>query len=434
MNDMFEAQVDQANSGAMAKAIGAHELVEQLETRCRKAWQSGGSTFPPALGWIMLDEMRDHRGQIGFSGLENLVQAVHERCRAQLDATDITARFGLDAIGVILDPDDGERDYERTARDITKVINGNLFELDQHSIAASVSMVIRPIREALRPAEINLVRIAATAEALSGQGGNRFDIGTTEVTDGDAPGALLGQLAKAIRNNSLKVVSQPFMSTTNPARERCQLFPRLVAADGSLIPAARFIPIAAERGVLPALDQWMVGHAIEMLNRKLKAGVDLPRLFLAQSTAIIDDADMFAEVRDRIKKLAPDHRLLVLEFSILELKPRIREARKVFTALKKLGLRISLSGIDEKVPDAVLLKHLPADYLKMKADFAHRVLDDEGLAERFNAFADQARQAGRQLIVPMLEDAESVSRIWQMNVDLIQGNFIQQPVDEVIEA
>ena len=30
----------------------------------------------------------------------------------------------------------------------------------------------------------------------------------------------------------------------------------------------------------------------------------------------------------------------------------------------------------------------------------------------------------------MLEDAEAVSRIWQMDVDLIQGNFIQQPSEQ----
>jgi EAL domain-containing protein (putative c-di-GMP-specific phosphodiesterase class I) len=81
-----------------------------------------------------------------------------------------------------------------------------------------------------------------------------------------------------------------------------------------------------------------------------------------------------------------------------------------------------------------LLKHLPADYLRMKSDFAHRVLDDAALAARFEAFAKAARAAGRKLIVPMLEDAEEVSRIWQMDVDLIQGNFIQQPSEAPVEA
>ncbi len=77
---------------------------------------------------------------------------------------------------------------------------------------------------------------------------------------------------------------------------------------------------------------------------------------------------------------------------------------------------------------------LPANYLRMKADFAHRLLDDQELTERFEAFASAARSARRKLIVPMLEDAEEVSRIWQMDVDLIQGNFIQQPSEAPAEA
>jgi len=434
MNDTLETQAEKTSGGSMAMTMGAPKLIEQLEQRSRKAWQSGGSMFPPALGWIVLDESRQHRGEIGFSGVEQLMKAIHERCRVQLDASDITARFGLHAFAVMLDPADGDRDYQRTARDIVKAVSGSLFELEKHSIAATVSVAIRPVREALRPAEMNLVHVAAACETLSSKGGSKFDIGVIEMSDADAPGVLLGQLTKAIRDDTLRVVSQPFMSTTNPARERYQLLPRLLAGDGSLIPAARFIPVAAERGLLPALDLWMIGHAVDLLKAKSNTDQESPQLFLSQSAAIIDDQGMLKQVRDRIRGLDQDQRLLVLEFGIQELKPRIREASKVLASLKKLGIRISLSGIDEKVPDAVLLKHLPADYLKMKADFARRVLEDDDLAARYNAFAEQARQAGRQLIVPMLEDAESVSRIWQMNVDLIQGNFIQQPSDEAMEA
>ncbi len=434
MNDMLEAPPETVSSETMARAISASDLIEKLNERCRKAWQSGGSAFPPALGWIALDEVRDQRSQIGFSGLEQLMQSIHERCRMQLDTGDLSARFGLDAIAVMLDPARGERDLERTARDVIKAINSNLFEIGELSIAATVSMAIRPVREALKPAEANLVRAAAAAELISDQGGNRFELGHREVTEADAPGALLGQLTRAIRDNTIRVVSQPFMSTTNPARERYQLFPRLVAADGSLIPAARFVPIAAERGALPALDHWMVRYAVDLLVKRVKAGQELPRLFLSQSTALIEDSRMLSQLRDKLQELEPDQRLLVLEFSILELKPRIREARRTFMQLKELGTRISISGIDEKVPDAVLLRHLPADYLKMKSNFAQRVLEDKALSGRFNDFADQARKAGRQVIVPMLEDAESVSRFWQMNVDLIQGNFIHQPTEETLGA
>lgn len=434
MNDMLEPGDERDLPDGLARVVRAPTLISQLDQQCRKAWQGGGSAYPPAVGWIQLDEARGHRDQLGFSGLEKLMHAVHERLRVQLDATDITARFGLDAIGLILDSEGGDRDLEANAGALRRAISGSLFEIGEHMIAATTTVSIRPVQEGLRPAEANLVRAARSAEKLSMAGGNRHEIGGENSEQSETPGTLLGQLTKALRDNSLKVVFQPLLATSGPEQERIQMLPRLTGPDGTLIPAARFIPIAAERGVLPAVDHWMIARAIEMLRKRAKAGQEIPTLFLNQSPAIIDDEKFVKWLVEQIETLDRAQRKLVLEFNILDLKPRIRDARKVLAYLQKLGIDISLTGIDEKVPEVVLLKHLPADYLRMKSDFAHRVLDDAALAARFEAFAKAARAAGRKLIVPMLEDAEEVSRIWQMDVDLIQGNFIQQPSEAPVEA
>jgi len=434
MNEMLEPGEDNDLPEGLARVVRAPTLIAQLDQLCRKAWQGGGSAFPPAVCWVLLDDSAGHRGQAGFSGLEKLMHAIHERVRAQLDAVDISARFGLDAIGIILDSRGGDRDLENDAASLKKAINNNLFEIGDHMIAATISIVIRSVHEGLRPAEANLVRAAQAAEKLAAAGGNRYEIGSARDGGADAPATLLGQLTKALRDNSLKVVFQPLLATSGPERERIQLLPRLTGPDGALIPAARFIPVAAERGVLPAVDHWMIAHAVGMLKRRVDSGGETPTLFLNQSPAIIDDPKFLHWLVEQLETLESDRRGLVLEFNILDLKPRIRHAREIFAKLQKLKIGISLTGIDEKIPEIVLLKHLPADYLRMKSDFAHRILADQGLAERFETFAKSARAVGRKLIVPMLEDAEEVSKIWQMEVDLIQGNFIQQPSEEPIEA
>lgn len=434
MNDMLEPGDENELPEGLARVVRAPTLISQLDEQCRKARKGGGSAFPPAVGWILLDEARGHRDQLGFSGLEKLMHAVHERLRMQLDASDITARFGLDAIAVILDSAGGDRDLEADAGALKRSISGSLFEIGEHMIAATTTVTIRMVQEGLRPPETNLVRAARAGEKLSSAGGNRHEIGGESGDQAETPGTLLGQLTKALRDNSLKVVFQPLLATSGPERERSQMLPRLTGPDGTLIPAARFIPVAAERGVLPAVDHWMIAHAIELLRERADAGREIPTLFLNQSPAIIEDNKFVDWLVGQVETLDRGQRKLVLEFNIMDLKPRIRDARKVLAHLQKLGIGISLTGIDEKVPEVVLLKHLPADYLRMKADFARRVLEDAPLAAHFESFAKSARTAGRKLIVPMLEDAEEVSRIWQMDVDLIQGNFIQQPSEAPVEA
>lgn len=432
---MIEADETHASPDGLARVVRSGTMIRRLEEQCRSAARQGGSAYPPAVCWIVLDDMLDHRNQVGFSGLEKLMHAIHERVRVHLDARDMTARFGIDAIAVLMDSGAGERTYQRGGEAILKAVNGGLFEIDEQMLAASVSVSISAVRETLDPPEANLVEAARAAERLSELGGNRFEWSDrSSGNDEQSPGTLLGQLTKALRDNSIKVVFQPLLATSGPERERLQLLPRLTGPDGRLIPAARFIPVAAERGVLPALDHWMIAHAVKLLRNRNQSGGSVPTLFLNQSPALLEDQKFFDWVAERVADLESDQRGLVFEFHIMELKPRLRVAREVLDRLQKLGIGISLTGIDEKVPETVLLKHLPADYLRMKADFARRVLADESLAERFTGFAAMAHKAGRQLIVPMLEDAEEVSRIWQMEVDLIQGNFIQQPSEAPAEA
>ncbi len=422
-------------SDGYARVVRAPTMVRQLDEQCRASWKQGGSAFPAAVCWIFVDEVAGHRDQIGFTGIEKLLHAIHERVRMQLEPGDLTARFGLDAIAVIMSSKAGERDFQRVGEAILKSINGSLFEIGEHSIAATTSIAIRALQESLQPPEKNLVEAARAAERLSAYGGNRIELtGSQSTGEGDSPGTLLGQLTKALRDNTLKVVYQPLLATSGAEQERLQLLPRLSGRDGRLIPAARFIPVAAERGVLPALDHWMIAHATDLLRRRSERGEPLPTLFLNQSAALLEDRKFFDWVAERVGALEPARDRLVLEFSIIEIKPRIREARIVLDRLQQLGIGVSLTGIDEKVPETILLKHLPADYLRMKADFARRMLADDSLAERFTVLASSARNAGRRVIVPMLEDAEEVSRIWQMDVDLIQGNFIQQPSEALAES
>ena len=418
----------------LARIVSTSTLIGELEKRCKQARASGGHVYPVGVAWLILDETESHRNQVGFSGLDQLMRAIHERIRAQLNPTDVTARFGMNAIGMLLDPEDGNRDYHKQADVLLRCISSNLFEFGEQALAATVSIAARPSNEQMRNCEANLVGVARMAEALTAAGGNRSEIGDTEASeDGSAPGTLLGQLTKALRDNTLRVVFQPLLATSGSEADRFQVLPRLIGTDGTLIPAARFIPVAAARGVLPALDQWMIAHVIGRTRKHLERGEEPATYFLNQSPALIDDPKFMEWFKNELNALEPDHRSLVVEFNIMELKSRIREAREVLAQIRSLGVGVSLTGIDEKVPEAVMLKHIPCDYLRMKADFARRVLGSDDLAESFTKFLDAAHEAGRKLVVPMLEDAESVSRVWQMDVDLIQGNFIQQP-SETTEA
>lgn len=427
----IDTVIDTASQGGGHQAYAVHPaaLIEALDKISHRALNNSGSAFPSTCGWIVLDKTASLRKQLGFSGLEQLMRAIHGRILENLSAGDLTARFGLDAIGLIFEPLAGERDFDTEQEQLLRHINADLFEINEASIAATISIALHTIDEELNPAESNLVVAADAAEELRANGGNRSRFVPRSKVPGRQDGSttLLGQLTRALRDNSLKFLYQPLLSTSGNNRERFQLLPRLVDDEGKLIPAAQFIPVAAKRGVLPAIDSWMIRQAIDLLKDHQGRNTESPKFFLNQSPALIDDPKLLEWLIQEIASVAKDKRALVLEFSIDDLKSRIRDAQQVFKQLQESGLEVSITRIDEQIPEPIVLEHLPADYLRMKADFARRMLVSPQLGERFCAFAKAAHNASRKLIIPMLEDAESVARIWQMDVDLIQGNFIQQP-------
>ncbi|MEM7055007.1 MAG: EAL domain-containing protein [Pseudomonadota bacterium] len=411
-----------------AHIVTSATLIETLERTALHTSDDSGRAFPGICGWIVLDEVTTLRRQLGYSGLNALMDAIHQRIAENLRPGDLTARFGVDAIGLVLEPLDGERDFKQEENHIVRQISSELFEINNTSVAATVSMALRQIDETLRPAEKHLIATAEAAESLRAKGGNRAQLMTTANTSsGQSNASLLSQLTRALRDNSLKVLYQPLLSTAACSRERFQLLPRLIGSDGKMIPAARFIPIAASRGLVPAIDSWMIRQAIDLLKTHQENASESPIFFLNQSAGLIDDEKLLKWLVQEINAIDEDKRALVLEFNIDDLKSRIRSAQVVLEKIQQLGMQVSITGIDELISEPIILEHLPADYLRMKADFARRMLLSQQLGDRFSEFAGTVHSAGRKLIIPMLEDAESVARIWQMEVDLIQGNFIQQP-------
>ena len=231
---------DASSSGAQyqAYAVNPAALIETLEKISHRALNNSGSAFPSTCGWIVLDKTASLRKQLGFSGLEQLMQAIHTRILENLSAGDLSARFGLDAIGLIFEPLAGERDFDHEQDQLLRHISAELFEINEASVAATVSIALNTINEELKPAETNLVIAADAAEQLRANGGNRAQLVPRSKAAGRQNGSsLLGQLTRALRDNSLKFLYQPLLSTSGSNRERFQLQtdPRRTVYSGSRV-------------------------------------------------------------------------------------------------------------------------------------------------------------------------------------------------------
>lgn len=412
------------NAADAAQSIAPEAFLERLRLALEPTSGKRGGARLPQVAWMVVDGWAGHREQLGLARLPALVEAIARRVQAALNPDECIADFGGGALALMLaaDDDGGER-----AADLVRRVGGSLLELEDHTIAATVSLAVAmPSGGDDRP-DRALVEAAAAAERASAAGGNRAVTCVRAPQPSDDPDRdLVRLLLDTIRDDRLRVVYQPLLGGGESTPVNYQMLPRLPGEDGELIPAARFVPVAARQGVLSTLDRWILGRAMKSLATFDNPEV-LARLFVIQSPAIFEEPKLFEWFGRQLDAASGVASRLALEFAIGDVQPRLKAALPVLAALRERGVQVCIAAVDETVPAELVLEHVPADYLRMARGFVRQLLAGGEPEERFREFAAQARAAGRRIIVPMLEDAESVTRVWRMDVDLIQGNFIQEP-------
>lgn len=406
--------------------------VTYLQEQLGDALQEASSSPEPSSGGVLvitLDKTAELREQIGIAGTSRLLGQIAARLTTRLGERDIAARYSEFSL-VVLVSGTTDQTLDQLAETLCELIAGSAYELGQREIGVSASIGICAFDLRINDPETMLIGAVRAAEKARSDGGRRCLVYRPRVS-GDAPDqderALLGLLQAALQRNSIQVLFQPAVSIADSDTAHYQLLPRLLTDDDQLIPAARFVPLAERHDKIRELDLWMSVRATKVLDEQLGQGRQL-RLFVSQSSASLPDRVRFETLAGRLKPVVREQRLLVFEFARDDVLAHLKTARQLLPRLRELGLGVSISGISDQARPVDLLSHVPADYFKLAPDFARRMIGNQELTEIFNALVAQAHKGDAQVIVPMVENAETMSRLWTSKADLLQGNFIQQPM------
>ena len=117
---------------------------------------------------------------------------------------------------------------------------------------------------------------------------------------------------------------------------------------------------------------------------------------------------------------------MALEFRLHDLIGNIDVALPFIAAVRELGVKVVVDDLDASLDSLQLLGSLPADYVKLA--------DRYTLGNAAGAHADglktlvrAAHDRSRYVMAAKVETAQSAALLWTLGVDLIQGNFVQQP-------
>jgi EAL domain-containing protein (putative c-di-GMP-specific phosphodiesterase class I) len=376
-----------------------------------------------ALLCVMLDSWQDLRSRFGYAGLYSL--------RSQLstllvDALGSGARWmplNESALVFLLPP--GKQSVAALGEGLVRQVAAHEFSMQDDSIALSVTICGLGLG-AEEAADAALVRVVSQSENLRQAGGNQMcsldeqqadDLGT------DDRRALLALLMQSLREDRVRVVFQPLLPTSGEDVQSFQMLPRLKGSDGQLIPAAEFLPVAQEAGLVATLDRWMLSAAIQMLERRYR-GQHI-RLFLSQSEVLLSDADRRKRLLDQLGSAETVAGRLVLDFRLPDVMAHLKGSEDQIAALRQVGVESCFSMVDDHSNWALLTGRLRPDYVRMSPAFVRRLAASDSLERDLDQVCAPAREHGVRIILPMIEDAEAAATLWRKGVDFLQGNLIQ---------
>lgn len=267
-----------------------------------------------------------------------------------------------------------------------------------------------------------LMQLAQSAEgALShavGSGGMGAAVVSSRAAGADGGADLKTEIEAAIAEGRIALLGQKVISTADASVTQLEIFSSLTRSDGAAIPAAAFVPVANQHGLLAALDVKVAGMALEALLRIST----LPRTVSVNVSMQSIASEVFrAELQALLARHGQLAGRLVVELTGYAASRSPRLTREFASEMRKLGVRVALDNFDLD-RNAMTIAHelLPA-YIKLAPAFTQQIGVREDLRFIVEAMVRMLRPLEIPLIAQGVEDASTIPVLAELGLAAYQG-------------
>jgi len=377
---------------------------------------------------IRLDNFDNIKNEVGVVGADKYIIAVAEALQSATHDEDILSRYTHASFTIIAKGHDKDS-IEDYARKIQNRISEFEVTIKDDTINTTCSIGIALIDKNSPESNEVLARVEkASDEAVAG-GTNQINIYMPkegELTRHEADSKFKAQLTDALKNNKFVLYYQPIVSLHGDTDERYEVFVRLKGEDNTLIMPQDFFPAAERIGMAVAVDRWVLTRTIQVLQERWKQG-KRSRLFIKLSAASLKDESLIDWLGYQIKEKKLPADCLIFEVKEAAAVTNLKYTKTMCENLKRIKCGFVLDDFGAGANPFQLLDHIDVDYIRLDRTFMEDLLENTQNQEAIQKLTQQASERGKLTITQFVPDAASLSILWGMGVNFIQGYFLQEP-------
>ena len=192
--------------------------------------------------------------------------------------------------------------------------------------------------------------------------------------------------------------------------------------------AEYFLKFAESIGLVIGIDEIMIERAILKIRELNEAGFKNINMAINISIRHFQRKDFVERLCKIFEKNKEQSKCIMLQITNNIGVEKIENYKLMFEKIREYGVKISISNFEIKHEVLDMFKRLNLDEIKISSKF----LDSNSIFN-VNVLKDivtLSKDLGYQVVITRIEDEETLSKVLKLKVDMIQGNYLFNIMEE----
>ena len=397
-------------------------LTEALGAAITRAEDGMTSTFMV----IAINNVAVINETFGFEVGDEAIAAVGRRIKDKLRGGDVVGRYASNKFGVVM-MDCGAGAAEIAAERFIKAVREAPLDLDGSRLSVTIS-----IGGVVVPEQAKTVQEALThaLRALDRARSTRLDCFMMHEPQSSAElerrrsRMIADEVMSAIDDRRMRLALQPMVCPRSGKTGIYECLLRMERADGSIVAAGEFVPVAEKLGLSRLIDRRTLELSVELLERH-------PGLVLSLNVSGLTctDREWLAALR-RLTGDRPDLlRRMIVEITETAALQDIDQSAAFVDTLKELGCRVAIDDFGAGYTSFKNLKLLNVDIVKIDGAFVKNLADDTSDQIFLKTLVELARSFRLDTVAEWVGDERAARHLAEVGVTYMQGYYSGRPFD-----
>jgi diguanylate cyclase (GGDEF)-like protein/PAS domain S-box-containing protein len=396
-----------------------------------RALEHAGPERGPAVLYVDLDRFKVINDLLGHAAGDALLAAAGRRLQDAAGEYGTVARFGGDEFLVLMPQTVRGVAPMALAEHIAQVFTRSFeYEGEEFSLTASIGLARYPDDGVTQQQLINNADAAMTDAKRRGR--NTWQRFNPALAQQQSERLLVEtQLRRALENQEFTLVYQPQVELRDGRVRSAEALLRWHNRVLGEMRPDRFIQQAETTGDIVRIGAWVIREACRQLRAWRAMGLDLPRVAVNVSFRQFLSEDFVQIVVAALREFGLGGDSLELEITERVLIEDAPDTLDTFTALKSMGLTLTIDDFGEGYSALNYLRRLPIDGLKISHTFMQGVPHNGSDSDICLAIVRVAQSLGLSVIAEGVENEEQRDFLLRLGTELCQGYFYSRPLPPV---